>query len=74
MTKHEQCSLSIDGAISLQNTLNKDRIRLHADTSEFVTVAGVDLAYWEKESKEYAVSCVVVLEQESKEIIESQYN
>lgn len=43
------------------------------DTSSVKTVAGIDLAYWKEENKEYAVCCIMVLNRESKQVIESKY-
>lgn len=36
-------------------------------------LAGVDLAYWKKEEKEYAVCCIVVLDYFTKQIVEKRY-
>lgn len=38
------------------------------------TIAGVDLAYWIKDNKEYAVCCIVVLDIKTKSILEKQYS
>lgn len=35
------------------------------------TVAGVDLAYWYEDNIQYAVCCIVVLDRETKQVIES---
>lgn len=50
--------------------------RIHpADTFDFSSlkyIAGVDLAYWEHNSEEYAVCCIVVIDFETHVIIEKQ--
>ncbi len=38
------------------------------------TVAGVDLAYWNQEEKEFAVCCIVVIDCHSHEILEKQHS
>lgn len=38
------------------------------------TVAGVDLAYWKEEGKEYAVCCIVVIDYRTFEILEKVYH
>ncbi len=47
--------------IMLRNTFSKRSIRL---------VAGVDLAYWEDENKQYGTCCIVVIDYNTKEVIE----
>ena len=47
--------------IMLKNTFNKNNIRL---------VAGVDLAYWESENKQYGTCCIVVIDYNTKEVVE----
>lgn len=60
--------------IKVQCELQKKiKIQHIVDTSSVKTVAGIDLAYWKAECKEYAVCCIVVLQQESKQVIESKY-
>lgn len=41
--------------------------------NELKTVAGVDLAYWQKGDEEYAVCCIVVLDADTHEIIEKKH-
>ncbi|MBR3668285.1 MAG: endonuclease V [Ruminococcus sp.] len=36
-------------------------------------VAGVDLAYWEQDGQEYAVCCIVVIDIDSREVIEKKH-
>jgi deoxyribonuclease V len=45
----------------LRNTFSKNSIRL---------VAGVDLAYWEDENKQYGTCCIVVIDYDTKEVVE----
>ncbi|ADL52982.1 endonuclease V [Clostridium cellulovorans] len=47
--------------ISLKNTFSKNSIKL---------VAGVDLAYWEKENKQYGTCCIVVIDYNTKQVVE----
>lgn len=47
--------------IKLENNFTKEDIKL---------IAGVDLAYWESENKQYAVCCIVVIDYKTKEVIE----
>lgn len=47
--------------IILRNTFSKSSIRL---------VAGVDLAYWEDENKQYGTCCIVVIDYNTKEVVE----
>lgn len=42
------------------------------DLSEVRSVAGVDLAYWKRDDKEYAVCCIVVIDFQTREVIEKQ--
>lgn len=59
--------------INIQSNLSKkivleNKINLNAVKK----VAGVDLAYWKKNSVEYAVCCIVVLDYQTCEVIEMQ--
>ncbi len=58
----------------IQNNL-KEKISLHniINLSEIKTVAGVDLAYWQKNGTETAVCCIVVMDYNTGEIIEKQH-
>ncbi|MDS0526666.1 endonuclease V [Clostridium sp. SHJSY1] len=47
--------------IELKNSFKKDEIKL---------IAGVDLAYWEKDDKHYGACCIVVIDYNTKEVIE----
>lgn len=43
------------------------------DISRLNYVAGVDLAYWKEDDTEYAVCCIVVIDYQSKEIVEKKH-
>ncbi|NFQ04433.1 endonuclease V, partial [Clostridium sporogenes] len=47
--------------ISLKNIFSRSNIRL---------VAGVDLAYWENDNKQYGACCIVVIDYNTKEVVE----
>ncbi|HAJ96522.1 MAG TPA: endonuclease V [Ruminococcus sp.] len=56
---------------SLQNRLDCcDRFPI----SSVKTVAGVDLAYWNRDEKEFAVCCIIVIDCVSHEILEKQHS
>ncbi len=58
----------------IQNSLkNKLEIYDKFDLSEISTIAGVDLAYWNKGEKEYAVCCIVVIDFNTHKIIEKKH-
>ncbi|WP_300660876.1 endonuclease V [uncultured Acetatifactor sp.] len=60
--------------IKIQNKLQKKiEIQNNIDIHAIKRVAGIDLAYWNAENKEYAVCCIVVLENESKQVVESKH-
>lgn len=62
------------GYIGIQNALQKKiKFQNMSNILSIKKVAGIDLAYWNIENKEYAVCCIVVLEKESKKVIEVQY-
>ena len=68
--------------LSLQEWAIKEQIKLShniklvncCNINEIQKIAGVDLAYWKKENEEYAVCCIVVLDRETKQTIESKYS
>ena len=43
------------------------------DMASVKLVAGVDLAYWNKDDEEYAVCCIVVIDAEAHEVVEKQH-
>lgn len=73
MTEQVGEALSLEKAISIQNAL-RPKIKLcSCDIESFQVVAGVDLAYWTEGNEECAVCCIVVLERETKKVIENEY-
>ena len=60
---------------SIQNELSK-KVDLHNNfnLNEINLVGGVDLAYWNKNSKEYAVCCIVIIDYSTHEVIEKKYS
>ncbi|MDP4177822.1 MAG: endonuclease V [Bacillota bacterium] len=62
------------GAIDLQNKLNKSIVlKSSFDVSSLKKVAGVDLAYWKVSNIEYAVCCIVVIDYNTKEVLEKAH-
>lgn len=62
------------GYIRIQNALQKKiKFQNISNILSIKKVAGIDLAYWNIENKEYAVCCIVVLEKESKQVIEVKH-
>ena len=60
--------------IRIQNALQKKiKFQNMSNILSIKKVAGIDLAYWNIENKEYAVCCIVVLEKESKQVIEVKH-
>lgn len=59
--------------IQIQNEMRTKIDRSNkVNLSAVQSVAGVDLAYWKREDKEYAVCCIVVIDFQTHEIIEEQ--
>lgn len=60
---------------SIQNELSK-KVDLHNNfnLNGINLVGGVDLAYWNKNSKEYAVCCIVIIDYSTHEVIEKKYS
>lgn len=50
----------------------KNRIKLDKEfsSSDIKLVAGVDLAYWDKDNKHYGTCCIVVIDYSTKKVIE----
>ena len=63
MTEQEYIKKQLDLKNKIERTNTVDLGRLE-------TVAGVDLAYWEQDGREYAVCCIVVINYRTFEIIE----
>lgn len=74
MSKQIWSNLSLDVAVSIQSELTCKIKSFGCNVETIKTIAGVDLAYWKKGTKEYAVCCIVVLEKESKCITESKFS
>ena len=57
--------------IQIQNELKK-KIELNNifDKNNIKLIAGVDLAYWENENKQYGTCCIVVIDYNTKEVVE----
>ncbi|SEL32440.1 Endonuclease V [Ruminococcus sp. YRD2003] len=43
------------------------------DMDSVKLIAGVDLAYWNKDDEEYAVCCIVVIDSDTHEVVEKQH-
>jgi deoxyribonuclease V len=61
-------------AIELQNQL-RDSITQHIAFNEnnIKKIAGVDLAYWRKSGEEYAVCCIIIMDYNTKEVLEKTH-
>lgn len=65
---------SVEEAIAVQNEL-KSKIRLECQKPIACKyAAGVDLAYWNRGDTEYAVCCIVVLDKETKQVVDHPYS
>lgn len=68
-------TLSLESAVRIQTELRSKVIQKGRNRVEdFEKTAGVDLAYWNHGKDEYAVCCIVVLDQKTKQVIESAYS
>lgn len=65
-------NFDLEKAIKIQKKL-QEKIIMKCENSNFKNVAGVDLAYWQKNNKEYAVCCIVVINSITKEVVEKQH-
>ena len=73
--KGENRSIELEEKFAaIQNEL-RQKINLcdNFDISRLKTVAGVDLAYWKNGDDEYAVCCIVVIDNETHEVIEKKH-
>ena len=60
--------------LKIQNDLkNKIICKDKFDVTAIKTIGGVDLAYWKKDNKEYAVCCIVVIEINTHKVLEKQH-
>lgn len=58
----------------IQNSLKNELVLYDQfDKSKIRTIAGVDLAYWKQDDREYAVCCIVVIDFITHEIIETKH-
>jgi len=67
-------NLSFSEAILIQNELSRKIVLSANGITSVESVAGVDLAYWKVGDEEYAVCCIVVLDERTKRTIESKYS
>lgn len=59
--------------LEIQNELkNKISLSDSFQMSDLKTIAGVDLAYWEKDGIEYAVCCIIVIDYNTHDILEKK--
>lgn len=66
-------TLFLEDAVRIQTELWPKVVQSGSRKAEdFETVAGVDLAYWKEGEQEYAVCCIVVLEQKTRQVLESR--
>lgn len=72
MEEKTYAELDIENMIEIQNKLS-NKIIMYTDKKEFKYVSGVDLAYWTESDGEYAVCCIVTLEQKTLQVIESKF-
>ena len=73
MDKQTWKTLSLEHAVQIQTELWPRVVQSCSKRAEeFETVAGVDLAYWKEGEQEYAVCCIVVLEQKTRKVLESR--
>lgn len=49
-------------------------LKNQVDIGNLHLIAGVDLAYWKENEKEYAVCCIVVLNYQTQEVVEEKYS
>ncbi len=69
----ETCNMTEQDYIKEQTELGKRFTRNNTvDISRIETVAGVDLAYWRQDGKEYAVCCIVVIDYHTFEVVERE--
>lgn len=72
----QEISLQEKMYIEKQNELiTKIDLKNRVDPNNLKYVAGVDLAYWKKDDKEYAVCCIVVIDYQSnkKDVVERKH-
>lgn len=66
--------LSEANCIEIQNKLSSKVIQHNSIPFESIqTIAGVDIAYWNKRDTEWAVCCIVIIDFKDKTVIEKQH-
>lgn len=64
-----------DEAVRIQNKLKELIVKKAMfKNGEIKTVAGVDLAYWKQREEEYAVCCIVVIDYNTKKVLEKVHS
>lgn len=53
--------------------MSKIQLNNQVDINKIMYVAGVDLAYWQVQDIEYAVCCIVVIDYNTLQVVESRY-
>lgn len=62
--KYIDMQIQLKEQIDMTNQVTPDKIKW---------IAGVDLAYWNREDTEYAVCCIVVIDYHTKDVVEKKY-
>lgn len=66
--------LSEKDCIEIQNSLSSQIVQCNSFCFDSLRmIAGADIAYWSKNNSESAVCCIVVIDFQTKKVIESQY-
>lgn len=60
--------------MNIQNDfIDKILLKNQFSIGEVGTIAGIDLAYWTKDGKDYAVCCIVTIDYLTKKVLETKY-
>ena len=62
--KYIDMQIQLKEQIDMTNQVTPDKIKW---------IAGVDLAYWNRDDTEYAVCCIVVIDYHTKDVVEKKY-
>ncbi len=62
--KYIDMQIQLKEQIDMTNEVTPDKIKW---------IAGVDLAYWNRDDTEYAVCCIVVIDYHTKDVVEKKY-
>ncbi|MHC1686081.1 MAG: endonuclease V [Clostridiaceae bacterium] len=66
---------SEEECIEIQKNLSKKIIiNSNVQLESISKIAGIDIAYWKKDDDEYAVCCIVVINSDTKEVIEKVHS